>query len=85
MVPTKKECADQNFIWGIEDKHMLTEVKSSNLKPSKKDEAITYIMWGIDSTELVWNTDSVWRENWLYMIKDTLTLQRIIMKKTLHN
>jgi len=42
MVPTKKECTDQNFIWGIEDKYMLTEVKSSNLKPSKKDEAITY-------------------------------------------
>jgi len=35
---------DQNFIWGIEDEHMLTEVKSSNLQPSKKDEAITYIM-----------------------------------------
>jgi len=42
MVPTKKECTDQKFISGIEDKHMLTEVKSSNLK--QKDEVITYIL-----------------------------------------
>jgi len=64
MVPTKKECADKNFIWGTESNQMLTEVKLSNLKPSKKDEAITYI--------LVWSADSVWRENWLYIIKNTL-------------
>ena len=44
MVPTKKECADKNFIWGTESNQMLTEVKLSNLKPSKKDEAITYIL-----------------------------------------
>jgi len=55
---------------------MLTEVKLSNLKPSKKEEAITYI--------LVWSADSVWRENWLYIIKNTLKLPRIIMKEITH-
>ena len=46
---------------GTESKQMLAEVKLSNLKSSKKDEAIIYI--------LVWSADSVWRENWLYLIK----------------
>jgi len=53
----------------------------------KKDAAITDIMWITDIlsiTEFVWTTDSVWRENWLYMTRDTLTLQRIILKKTTH-
>ena len=46
-------------------------------KHRKKDETITYIP--------AWSTDSVWRENWLYIIKNTLILQRAIIKEISHN
>jgi len=38
MVPTKRECADPGFIWGIEDKHMQRHTAIDE----RKDEGLIW-------------------------------------------
>jgi len=47
----KKEYSDSNFIWGIEDKHVLPVVKHPSWKPLQKAKAITESMRFIDIWE----------------------------------